>query len=40
VGWLEYDHRLAHLTYNLGIVVMLAAWVWGGLLLVRHFRRQ
>jgi hypothetical protein len=39
LGWLEYDHRLAHLVNNAGIVLMLVAIVWGGVLLLRHFRR-
>jgi hypothetical protein len=39
LGWLEYDHRLAHLSYNLGILLMLASFAWGGLLLFRHYRR-
>ena len=39
LGWLEYDHRLAHLTYNFGILLMLASFAWGGLLLVKHYRR-
>jgi ribosomal protein L40E len=39
LNWLEYDHRLAHLTYNLGILLMLASFAWGGLLLVKHYRR-
>lgn len=39
LGWLEYDHRLAHLTYNFGIVLMLISFVWGASLLVRHYRR-
>ncbi|HMS84132.1 MAG TPA: hypothetical protein PKD12_10815 [Nitrospira sp.] len=36
---LEWDHRLAHLTYNVGIVLMLASFAWGGILLLRHYRR-
>lgn len=40
LGWLEYDHRLAHLTYNVGILLMLGSWLWGGLLLYRHYGRQ
>jgi hypothetical protein len=39
LGWLEYDHRLAHLAYNLGIFLMLASFAWGGLLLLRQYRR-
>ena len=39
LGWLEYDHRLAHLAYNFGILLMLASFAWGGLLLVKHYRR-
>ena len=39
LGWLEYDHRLAHLAYNIGIVLMLASFAWGGLLLLKQYRR-
>lgn len=39
LGWLQHDHSLAHLSYNLGILLMLASLGWGGLLLVRHYRR-
>src|SRR5215510_3844212 len=39
MNWLEYDHRLAHLTYNLGILLMLASSAWGWLLLLKHYRR-
>lgn len=40
LGWLEYDQRLAHLVYNAGILLMLGSFAWGGLLLLRHYRRQ
>lgn len=36
---LEWDHRLANLTYNLGILLMLVSFLWGGTLLLRHYRR-
>ena len=36
---LEWDHRLAHITYNLGIVIMLASFLWGGIVLYRHYHR-
>ncbi len=36
---LEWDHRLAHLTYNLGIFLMFGSFIWGGALLLRHHRR-
>ncbi|MBX3324584.1 MAG: hypothetical protein U0223_14645 [Nitrospira sp.] len=39
LGLLEWDHRLAHLTYNIGIVMMLASFLWGGALVLRHYRR-
>jgi hypothetical protein len=39
-GWLEYDRRLAHLVQNVGILLMLASYAWGGLLLLRHYRRR
>lgn len=40
LGWLEYDHRLAHLAYNVGIVLMLVSFAWSGWLLLRHYRRR
>lgn len=39
LGMLEWDHRLAHLTYNIGILLMLGSFLWGGALLLRHYRR-
>ncbi len=36
---LEWDHRLAHLTYNIGILLMFGSFLWGGALLLRHYRR-
>lgn len=39
LGWLPYDHRIAHLSYSLGILLMLASFLWGGLLLFRQYRR-
>jgi hypothetical protein len=36
---LEWDHRLAHLTYNMGILLMLGSFLWGCTLLLRHYRR-
>ena len=39
LGILEWDHRLAHLTYNLGIFLMLGSFLWGGALLLRHYHR-
>ena len=40
LGWLEYDHRLAHLAYNVGILLMLASFAWGAVLLLRHYQRR
>lgn len=38
-GLLEWDHRLAQLTSNIGILLMLASFLWGGIILLRHYRR-
>ena len=38
LGLLQYDHTLASLSYTLGIILMLVAFVWGGYLLVKQFR--
>jgi hypothetical protein len=39
LGWLQYDHRIAHLCYNVGILLMVVSFLWGGLLLFRQYRR-
>jgi len=39
LGWLPYDHRIAHLSYDLGIALMLASFAWGVVLLLRHYHR-
>lgn len=39
LGLLEWDHRLAHIAYNFGILLMLASFLWGGIVLLRHYRR-
>lgn len=38
LGWLPYDHVLAHLSQWLGITMMAFALLWGGILLVRQYR--
>jgi hypothetical protein len=40
LGWLPYDRHLAHLAHNAGILLMLVSFAWGGLLLLRHYRRR
>jgi hypothetical protein len=40
LGWLEYDHRLAHLAYHVGTFLMLVSVVWGAALLRRQWRRK
>ncbi len=39
LGWLEYDHRLAHLSYGIGTVFMVLALLWGAGLLGRQYQR-
>ena len=38
LGWLRYDHILAHLSQWLGITMMALALLWSGVLLVRQYR--
>jgi hypothetical protein len=38
LGWLRYDHVLAHLAQWFGITLMVLALLWGGVLLVRQYR--
>ncbi|MGH7165699.1 MAG: zinc ribbon domain-containing protein [Nitrospiraceae bacterium] len=39
LGWLQYDHVLARASYNLGILLMLLALIWGGSQLYRQWWR-
>ncbi|MGC4096911.1 MAG: hypothetical protein QM706_07320 [Nitrospira sp.] len=39
LNMLEWDHRLAHFTYNVGILLMLGSFLWGSALLLRQYRR-
>jgi len=39
LGWLEYDHRLAHLSYGTGTLLMMVALMWGAWLLGRQYQR-
>jgi len=38
LGWLRYDHTLAHMANSLGIILMLASFAWGGYLLFRQYK--
>lgn len=38
LGWLEYDHTIAHLSYKFGTLLMLTAFVWGGWQLYRQWQ--
>ena len=38
LGWLPYDHRLAHLVQHLGIVLMLLSLAWGAASLYQQFK--
>lgn len=40
MGLLHWDHHLAHLVYNLGILLMLLSFLWGGIILARHYQRH
>ncbi|WP_447986537.1 hypothetical protein [Nitrospira sp. Nam74] len=37
LGWLQYDHTLAHVTYALGSILMILAFLWGGYVLYLQF---
>ena len=36
---LPYDHTLAALSKSIGVILMLLAWTWGGILLLRQSRQ-
>jgi len=33
LGWLQYDHILAHISYTVGIILMILSFLWGGYVL-------
>jgi hypothetical protein len=33
LGWLRYDHLIAHISYTVGIVLMVVSLIWGGYIL-------
>ena len=37
-GLLRYDHTLAHLSYKVGTVLMIVAFIWGGYLLFKQYK--
>ncbi len=38
LGWLQYDHLLAKISFTMGILLMLLAFVWGGYMLYLQFQ--
>ena len=38
LGWLQYDHTLAHAAYILGSLLMILAFLWGGYMLRVQFK--
>ena len=40
VGWLRYDHTLAHVADKIGMLLMITAFVWGGYILYKQFQAR
>ncbi|MBT1070248.1 hypothetical protein [Pelotalea chapellei] len=40
LGWLQHDHLIARISFGFGIVLMLAALLWGGYVLYRQNHRH
>ena len=40
LGWLQYDHAIAQASYRLGILLMVAAFIWGGYMLSLQFKHR
>jgi hypothetical protein len=38
LGWLQYDHVLAHAAHVLGSLLMILAFIWGGYMLLLQFK--
>jgi hypothetical protein len=39
-GLLKYDHVMASYSYNLGTVLMIGAFIWGGYILSKHYKNM
>lgn len=38
LGWLQYDHVIAIISYTIGIVLMIVSLIWGGYILYRQWK--
>ncbi len=38
LGWLQYDHLIARLSFGIGVVLMLLSLTWGGFLLWKQYK--
>lgn len=38
LGWRQYDHVVAHISYTIGIIAMIVSFIWGGYILYRQFK--
>jgi hypothetical protein len=38
LGWKQYDHVIAHVSYTIGIIVMIISFIWGGYILYCQFK--
>jgi hypothetical protein len=38
LGWLNYDHTLAKMSYAIGIILIITALAWGGYILYSQYK--
>ncbi|NIS61171.1 MAG: zinc ribbon domain-containing protein [Proteobacteria bacterium] len=38
LGWRQYDHVIAHISYSMGIILMIVSCIWGGYILYWQFK--
>jgi hypothetical protein len=38
LGWMQYDHLIARLTFGIGVVLMLLSLAWGGYILWQQYK--
>ncbi len=38
LGWLQYDHLIARISFTIGVIFMLLSFAWGGFILWRQFK--
>jgi hypothetical protein len=38
LGWMQYDHLIARISFGIGVALMLLSFAWGGYILLRQYK--